>query len=173
MTLYKRYRLLQSLLFVQCVLTVGFGVYVLVSSKTQKHYSISVNQSAPPDLSFLDFITNDVSRSELPIESVNNAHADPLNPHTGKMTPIFDFPLVFDGYFVRDGVSYAILRGFYFKCGDYLHGRLINSISPAAVEIEGNFYPVRAVSSVPQLERSSNNDESRLSSKDRLPNSDG
>lgn len=80
MTLYKRYRLLQSLLFVQCVLTVGFGVYVLVSSKTQKQYSISVNQSAPPDLSFLDFITNDVSRSELPIESVNNSHADPTNP---------------------------------------------------------------------------------------------
>lgn len=173
MTLYRRYRLLQLLLFVQCFCTVGFGVYVLVSSKTQRQYTVSVNQSAPVDLSFLDMITNRVYSSDLPIESVNNAHADPSNPHTGKMTPVFDFPLVFDGYFVRDGVPHAVLRGFYFKCGDYLHGRMVNSISPAAVEIEGNFYPIRAISSPSLSERSNSNDKSRLHTEDRLSDSDG
>lgn len=171
MTLYRRYRLLQVLLFVQCFCTVGFGVYVLASSKTQRRYTVSVNQSAPVDLSFLDMITNRFN--SLPIESVNNAHSDPSNPHTGKMTPVFDFPLVFDGYFVRDGVPHAVLRGFYFKCGDYLHGRMVNSISPAAVEIEGNFYPIRAISSTPSSERSANHDKSRLHSEDRLPDSNG
>lgn len=139
MKLYRRYRLALLLVYLQSFFVLGFGLYVFISAKTKNEYKVEIVKNEV-DTSFLRLITNRVSNSFSSVEKlVTNSTAAVYNNHP--FTPIFP-SLSFDGYFEANGVSYATIRGYYYKVGDFIHGEKIISISPQFVQFDNRYVPI-------------------------------
>lgn len=115
-------------------LNVALSVFVVVKGFRPLSYSVEVNPPAQLDMSFLDAITNrqfatDVAAHSSAVEAVRQA-------------PLQRLPIEFDSYCEVNGVPYAVFRGHSFKVGDFLNGRMVESISPWAVVVQGQVYNI-------------------------------
>lgn len=140
----QQVRFLLALVGVAVLLNIGVAGYVVFKGFKPLSYSVEVNPPAQLDMSFLDVITNGSFCAEhLATNSVAMSVAIPP-PR---------LPIVFDSYCELRGVPYALFSGHAFKVGDFLNGRLVESISPWAVVVQGQVYEIRRKEKVVTNER--------------------
>lgn len=115
-------------------LNVALAVFVVVKGFRPLSYSVEVNPPSQIDLSFLDAITNRPCAADVSV--ISNA------AESSRQSPLQPLPVEFDGYCEVNGVPYAVFRGHSFKVGDFLNGRMVESISPWAVVVQGQVYAI-------------------------------
>lgn len=130
----QQVRFLIAFVGVAVALNIGVAVYVLFKGFRPLSYNVEVNPPAQFDLSFLDVITNHSYQ-------VAQFSTNSVAPSVSTMSP--RLPIVFDSYCELRGVPYALFSGHAFKVGDFLNGRMVESISPWAVVVEGQVYEIR------------------------------
>lgn len=140
MKIARRYKILQRIVWAQSAFSLLLSLYVLVSHKKVYPLNVSVNESPAIDLSFLDFITNSVSRAEQPAAPSLGA---PVASGAGSAAAddrVKRLPFSFDRFCVVSGVPCAAVGKWVYRAGDKINGRVIDSVSALGVVVDGEFY---------------------------------
>ena len=136
MKIARRYLLLQRIVWVQSLLCALLALYVLFSRKKSYPLTVTVNESTPIDLSFLDGITNRIYNT--------TQHTSPPTPVVGGegVAPVLRtrLPFRFDRFCIVDGVPCVAVGSRVLREGDTINGRKVESISPMGVIVDGDFY---------------------------------
>lgn len=132
----KQVRVLIGACFASCAFNLVFCVVAVRTILHPVEYQISVRDA--PDLSFLDLLTNRLESAQTLTNSVESVRSLPPSPTPSSAL----LPIVFDSYTIAGGVSYAGYRGHYIRSGDFLLGQLCEDVTPWAVKVGGNLYPI-------------------------------
>lgn len=140
MKLARRYVILQRIVWVQSLFCILLACYVMVARKKAYPLTVTVNESKPIDLRFLDGLTNSFFRSSIHAPSTPAPVAGVEVPPDGRVVVRDRLPFVFDSYCVISGIGYAVVGSRVVGVGASINGRIVDSISPLGVVVDGFFY---------------------------------
>lgn len=139
MKIARRYVILQRIVWVQSLFCILLAVYVMAARKKSYPLTVTVNESKPIDLRFLDGLTNSFFRTSHPAPPTP-APVVGVEAQGGGSVVRDRFPFVFDRYCVISGIGYAVVGSRVVGVGANINGKTVDSISPLGVVVDGFFY---------------------------------